>query len=111
MYIEEQIAQMQRQMNDMEKEIKRLRGRNTGEILTPEEFAEKFKLNKNTVYCWVREGKIKALPNLCVALCKRPQNQSFSFKNHTRSPFGPQLRVSPYVPFCTSWKSETFTGL
>lgn len=76
MYIEEQIAQMQRQMNDMEKEIKRLRGRNTGEILTPEEFAEKFKLNKNTVYCWVREGKIKALPNLGTAI-RIPVSQFF----------------------------------
>ena len=76
MYIEEQIAEMQQTIRDMQDEIKRLRRRNTGEVLTPKELAEKLKLNENTVYCWVREGKIKALPNLGTAV-RIPMSQFY----------------------------------
>ena len=34
------------------------------EYLTPKEFAHRMKFSENTVYCWIREGKIETLPNL-----------------------------------------------
>ena len=68
MYIEEQLKELQKQMEDLQLKIKYFQAKGGEEILTPEEFAQKTKLNQNTVYCWIREGRIKVLPNLGKAL-------------------------------------------
>ena len=68
MYLEERIDKMEETITDLQKEIIKLHQRNSDEILTPKEFAHKAKLSENTVYCWIREGKIKVLPNLGTAL-------------------------------------------
>lgn len=60
----------------MQDKIDEMQRRNTDEILTPKEFAEKVKLSENTVYCWVREGRIKALPNLGTAI-RIPMSQFY----------------------------------
>ena len=76
MYIEVQIAEIQKKIERMQDKIEEMQRRNTDEILTPKEFAEKVKLSENTVYCWVREGRIKALPNLGTAI-RIPMSQFY----------------------------------
>ncbi len=77
MYLEERIDKMEETITDLQKEIIKLHQRNSDEILTPKEFAHKAKLSENTVYCWIREGKIKVLPNLGTAL-RIPMSQFYN---------------------------------
>lgn len=67
MFIEERVDKMEKRIEELQREIKRLEACSGEEVLTPEEFAQRSKINKNTVYCWIREGKIKILPNLGTA--------------------------------------------
>ena len=76
MYLEERIDELERLTEQLTDEIVKLKQRNTGEILTPKEVAHKTKLNENTVYCWIREGKIKVIPNLGTAL-RIPMSQFY----------------------------------
>ncbi len=76
MYIEERVDKMEQAIEDLQKEIQKLQGKNTDEILTPKEFAAKAKLNENTVYCWIREGRIRILPNLGKAI-RIPMSQFY----------------------------------
>lgn len=76
MYIEERVSQLEELIKDLQFEIKRLEARSAEDVLTPKEFAEKAKLNENTVYCWIREGRIKILPNLGTAL-RIPMSQFY----------------------------------
>lgn len=76
MYLEERIDELERLTEQLTNEILELKQRNTGEILTPKEFAHRTKLNENTVYCWIREGKIKVIPNLGTAL-RIPMSQFY----------------------------------
>lgn len=80
MYLEERIDELEKLTEQLANEITKLKQRNTGEILTPKEFAHKTKLNENTVYCWIREGKIKVIPNLGTAL-RIPMSQFYDMEN------------------------------
>lgn len=79
MYLEERIDQLEKQINKMNREIERLNRKSTDEILTPKEFAQRAKLNENTVYCWIRAGKIKIIPGLGTAL-RIPMSQFYDAK-------------------------------
>lgn len=76
MYLEERIDQMEETIKKLQMEILKLERRNSDEILTPKEFAQKVKLSENTVYLWIRSGKIKVLPNLGTAL-RIPMSQFY----------------------------------
>lgn len=76
MYLEERVASLEKMIEDLQKEIRRLEARSSEDILTPKEFAQKSKLNENTVYCWIREGRIRVLPNLGTAL-RIPMSQFY----------------------------------
>lgn len=67
MYIEQQIEELKKAVDDLEKDIEHLKARDSERILTPKEFAALTKINENTVYTWIREGKIKILANLGTA--------------------------------------------
>lgn len=67
MFIEEQIKELKEQIEDLSNEVTYLKAKSSEQILTPEEFSELTKINRNTVYCWIREGRIQVLPNLGMA--------------------------------------------
>lgn len=82
MYLEERVEYMEKVIENLQLEIKRLEARSAEEILTPKEFAKKSKLNENTVYGWIREGRIKILPNLGTAL-RIPMSQFYEEQGKT----------------------------
>ena len=76
MYLEERLEAMEKIIENLQQEIRTLEAKSADEILTPKEFAERAKLNENPVYCWIREGRIKTLPNLGTAL-RIPMSQFY----------------------------------
>ncbi len=76
MYIEEQLKELKESVELMQKEIEHLKVKSSEQILTPKEFAEMTSINQNTVYTWIREGRIKTLPNLGTAI-RIPMSQFY----------------------------------
>lgn len=76
MYLEQRIASLEELCNQLSEQIMILEARGKDEILTPTEFAKRVKVSQNTVYCWIREGRIKTLDNLGTAL-RIPMSQFY----------------------------------
>lgn len=73
---EERVEQMEKTIEDLRQEIAHLKSQKADDILTPKEFAKRVSLNENTVYCWIRKGRIHILPNLGAAL-RIPMSQFY----------------------------------
>lgn len=85
MYLEQKVELLEKMIDEMQQKITYLEVKGTEQILTPEEFSKLFKINQNTVYCWIREGRIKILPNLGTA--KRiPMSQFYETSDNGNSP-------------------------
>lgn len=64
MFLEERVESLKETIQKLQNEIRFLKKQSADEYLTPKEFAHRMKFSENTVYCWIREGKIETLPNL-----------------------------------------------
>ncbi|MCP1101962.1 excisionase family DNA binding protein [Aequitasia blattaphilus] len=59
-YLEERIDKLEKLVIQQAAEIEGLKSQNMEQLLlTPEEFSKVAKINLNTVYTWIREGRIK----------------------------------------------------
>ena len=76
MYLEERVESLEKTCKELSNRILMLEARGKDEILTPAEFSKRIKVNQNTVYCWIREGKIKTLANIGTAL-RIPMSQFY----------------------------------
>lgn len=76
MYLEERVESLEKLCKELSNHILMLEARGKDEILTPAEFSKRIKVNQNTVYCWIREGKIKTLANIGTAL-RIPMSQFY----------------------------------
>lgn len=76
MYLEERVEALEKLCKELSDHILMLEARGNDEILTPAEFSKRVKVNQNTVYCWIREGKIKILANIGTAL-RIPMSQFY----------------------------------
>lgn len=67
MYIEQQIETLSKQVKNLQEEMTNMKRKTSEKILTPKEFAELVQINENTVYTWIRQGKIEILSGLGAA--------------------------------------------
>ena len=95
MYLEERIKHLEEIIKELEEKLIKFEANYNDQVLTPKEFAQFAKINENTVYLWIRNKRIKVLPNLGTALRiplsqfyekrKPEESQLMSFKKQTRA--------------------------
>lgn len=67
MYLEERVDLLEELCKNLIRQIQTLQVKGNDEYLTPLELAKRLHVSQNTIYIWIKEGRIKTLKNLGTA--------------------------------------------
>lgn len=91
MYLEQKVEMLENVCEALSEQVRMLQARGNDEYLTPMECAQRLRVSQNTIYVWIKEGRIKTLKNLGTAY-RIPMSQFYETEEKQEKDFSKPVK-------------------